>query len=438
VTRLWGFFRQLVRRRPVLSLAAVLLTLLLGTGLGLFLWVSSQLRGAERAVRDGRPDDARSLLAGAQRVWPETAATHRLAARIERLLNHYPEAERHLQECRRLEGGSSEATQLEWLLLRAQRGEVDEVVPGLWVCVQQHHPESSAILEALASTYVHSFRLRAALDCLNTWLEREPDNVRALDWRGWVHEKLDHPHPALADYQRALEVDPGRTEVRIHLASLLVDLTDVADALPHLEQLRQSQPKRPEVLVGLGRCRMLQGRHEEARQLLDAALREQPDFVPALLHRGKLEVQCQAPEQAEAWFRRALALDPVDIQARYALANCLAQLPGREAEADAELNKYAQTKADLTRLRELVQNQLEKTLRDPVLAAEAGTIFLRLGQDALALQWLQRALDQDPANEAAHAGLAAYYRKVNQPEKAAMHEASSGAGNERPSPRAFP
>jgi tetratricopeptide (TPR) repeat protein len=429
---LWGLFRQLVRRRPFLSLAALVLTLLLGTGLALFLWGSSQLRAAERAARAGRPDDARALLAGALRVRPETAATHRLAARIERLSSHYPEAEAHLLECRRLEGGASEATQLEWLLLRAQRGEVDEVAPGLAACVRENHPESPAILEALASAYAHAFRLRAALDCLDTWLEREPDNAWALDWRGWVNEKLDHPNAARADYQRALDLDPGRTEVRLHLAGVLVDLTDVAAAVPHLEQLRRAQPKRPEVLVGLARCRMLQGRPEEARELLDAALHEQPDFEPALLHRGKLEVQCQDPENAEGWFRRALALDPADAQARYALANCLSQLPGRQAEADAELSQYSQTRGDLTRLRELVQNQLDRTRRDPTMAAEAGTIFLRLGQDALALQWLQRALDLDPANEAAHAGLAAYYRKANQPEKAALHEAASGAGTGRP------
>ena len=65
------------------------------------------------------------------------------------------------------------------------------------------------------------------------------------------------------------------------------------------------------------------GRREDARrELLDALDREPQNFVTMALL-GDLEVRAGHPRRARAWYRRALALNPVDVGLRR-----LAERPG--------------------------------------------------------------------------------------------------------------
>ena len=57
------------------------------------------------------------------------------------------------------------------------------------------------------------------------------------------------------------------------------------------------------------------GQLEEARQLLDAMLADDPDRAPVLLERGRLALDMKQPAEAEAWLRRAVARAPVEFLA---------------------------------------------------------------------------------------------------------------------------
>ena len=61
----------------------------------------------------------------------------------------YPEATAQLEECRRLQKGATEDTQLEMLLVRAQEGQVDEVIDGLVYAAEHDRVHRQEILEAL-------------------------------------------------------------------------------------------------------------------------------------------------------------------------------------------------------------------------------------------------------------------------------------------------
>ena len=49
-------------------------------------------------------------------------------------------------------------------------------------------------------------RFLPAVGLLNRCLSEYPDDVRALNWRGWVMEQLQHEEAAVKDYERALEL----------------------------------------------------------------------------------------------------------------------------------------------------------------------------------------------------------------------------------------
>ncbi|MFP2930212.1 tetratricopeptide repeat protein, partial [Pyxidicoccus sp. 3LG] len=105
-----------------------------------------------------------------------------------------------------------------------------------------------------------------------------------------------------------------------------------------LKALSTLYPENPWPHVGMGliyvRWKML----AEARPAFAAALKESPGFAPALWGEAQLlQAEGKLPE-AEARLREALSrLD--EPQLRTSLGLLLASLPGREAEARAELTR---------------------------------------------------------------------------------------------------
>jgi tetratricopeptide (TPR) repeat protein len=191
--------------------------------------------------------------------------------------------------------------------------------------------------------------------------------------------------------------------------------------VPHLERLREEQPAKPEVLVALARCRMVQLRKDEARALLDSVLATHPDHFDALLYRGKLEMQSGNYAEAERWLRKALERSPRDPEARYSLYQSLQSQENREGDAGEELARWEQYRRNRDRLTRLLRTELDRKPNDPDLAAEAGDLFLQQGEDQRGLYWLHRALSLNPRHAASHRALIAYYERTNNPAKAAEH-----------------
>jgi tetratricopeptide (TPR) repeat protein len=375
-------------------------------------------------MQAGRLTEAQRSARNCLTLFWRSPSAHLLAARLARLQEDYPDAEAHLNECVRLQGGASDATQLEWVLGRAQSGELDEQAAGLWRCIDNGHPESEQILSTMARTYMRELRFQSALQCLNRWLVLDPDNPRALEWRGWTWDKLDDHEHAVRDYQQAVALDPLRWETRLRLVNLLLDDgTPPDDILPHLEDLRRRQPNHPQVQVALARCFYALGRIEEARQLLDGVVTAHPDDAEALFQRGNLELQTGQPAEAEPWLRRVVESDPVAVQAAYALALCLQRQGHRQQEAENALEHYRQRKADKDRLEVLL---LEAGSSSATVALELGNLLLRFRQERPGLYWLQVALQRDPHDPAPHQALAAYYETNGDREKADQHRRAAG------------
>jgi tetratricopeptide (TPR) repeat protein len=391
--------------------------LLVGVPAAALGWAAWEERSARQALAGDHLDEARRHVERALWVRRGWESTNVLAARVARLRGAYPEAEQYLSRCG--QGNEmSEPVQLEWLLLRCQRGAVDELAPGLLALVDRHHADSAAILEAVAVVYMRQARYHEALHCLDRWLELAPDSVRALDWHGWVSNQLDHRGQAISDYERLLELQPGRSAVRLRLAEILVDSSRHPEAVPHLERLRDEQPTNVAVLVALARCRITEGRTGDARALLDAARAAHPDDFDALLWRGKVELEDSNFAEAERWLRQAVGRSPRDADAHYALAQSLQGQPGRQAEAKDELARWREERKARDRLVRLVRTELDARPRDPDLAAEAGELLLQLGEEQRGLFWLHRALALDPRHAAACRALAAYYERTNDPARA--------------------
>lgn len=344
------------------------------------------------------------------RIWPHDPDVLLLAARSTRRARGYAEADGLLERYQQARG-LDEACTLEQLLLSAAGGN-EQVIDLCWRYVEQGHPDTPLILEALTHGYLRKYRLGEARLCLDRWLQLMPDHPQALCLEGFFY--LDYGHARTAaekSYRRALELDPDLEEARLGLAVALIDDKNFAEAAEHLERLRQCQPDNLSVQVGLAECLDGLGRQEEAVRLVDEVLRQKPDSVPAMSLRGRLAIKDAEFVEAEKWLSEAVRLHPNDHRARYALVQCLNH-NGKEKEAQQQHQQFKQLEKDLTRFNEIVTRALVERPRDPALHCELGQLLIRSGQREEGLRYLQSALRIDPQYAPARQALEEYKQKV--------------------------
>ncbi len=390
-------------------------------------WAEYQYRAAVRELsqaqerdRDNHLKAARDHLAVCLRYRPGSTDALLLAARTARRLSAYDDAELLLKQYQD-KGGVLEEVTLERALVRAQRGDVKPVEAFLTHQVDHEHPERPLILEALSYGYIRSFQMPRAFQCLAQWLFLEPGNTGAWVLRGQVNRLLSRYEESMADYRKALELDPANDEARQNLAELLIYSHRAEEANRLFEDLLTRRPGNAALTLGLARCLVELGGDERAaraRQLLDQLIAEQPDNFQALSERGKIELETGDPKQAEKWLRAAVTAAHFEYEPIYNLYRCLVQL-GRKDEAKALEAEFKRIEDDQKRMREVARQVMSRPT-DAALRTEAGQIMLRNGQEKEGVRWLQSALQEDPAYRPAHEALAAYFEGKDA-ERAAFH-----------------
>jgi Tfp pilus assembly protein PilF len=414
------YLKSLIQTRTKTTIFVLAILVIAITGAGCYGYAFHEWHAAQRALKNYEPANARKHLDVCLFFWPASADVRLFSARAARLSGEFERAESLLRDCLKLQGGATAAVQLEFLLLRCQAGEVDDVAAPLLELVEDHHPESAQILETLARAYMHNLNFGPAYACLSRWIETAPDVARAYHYRGWVTERLDNPKEAMANYERALQLNPDLFAVRLRIVEMFLEDTKPLEALPHLEYLSRQFPDRADVKARLGHCYLVQGKNAEARPLLEAAVKELPDEPPVLLNLAKLDLQDDHPVQAEAWLRQAIKLDAADTEALYVLATAL-QYQGRKQEAAATLELHQKKAALLARANRLLKEEARHPNNSADLPFELGSLFLQLGDERKGVQWLNQAIVRDPTHQPAHKLLAEYYESKGEKDKAAAY-----------------
>src|SRR6266566_10039967 len=168
---------QGIRRHRGWSIVLGLVLAVVGLAASLVLWRTYHYSAAQRALERRDLESAQRHLGACLRAWPRSAAIHLQAARVARRRDALEEARQHLTACQDLEGISS-ASGLEWMLLRAQEGDLDSVEGQLQSLVEQHHPDRVLILEALAKGYQTALRTPDVINALDALLELQPDHFQ--------------------------------------------------------------------------------------------------------------------------------------------------------------------------------------------------------------------------------------------------------------------
>jgi Flp pilus assembly protein TadD len=409
--RLLALPGRLLRRPRLLGglLAGLAALAVAGAVLGRQLWARHHLQAARQALERYHAAEAQHHLDICRRVWPDDPETLLLCARTARAADDLVEADRLLKAYGDLPGQDPEARAFELALLQAAAGNVDLAAEPLRRLLEKGDLRFPAILEALVTGYLRTYRQREVLFYLQTWLGRQPDNPRALFLRGHAFQRVHDYARAADDYARVLSLDPEQSEARGLLAGCLLEQDRYAEAAAVLESLRLQRPNDPGVLVPLALARNGLGQAAEAARLLDEQLARQPQSLPALRSRGKVALDQGQLAQAETWLRRAVAVGPHDHKANFLLHQCLVR-QGRTDEARALKAKLDPLEADLARATEIENRLMPFHPTDKALHYELGVIFLRTGQEEKGVRWLESALRLDPHYADARRRLEQYHR----------------------------
>ena len=259
-----------------------------------------------------------------------------LAARAARQRNDLPQAARLLRQAEK-HGAAMTALNLEGRLLIAQSGNA-RVADEIWTFCERNpdNEEAPAMLQAVAEGFLRNQDLPRARAAANLWLKVKPgdaDQAQGFLWLGQADKLANEGGPALAHFQKAVDLAPDHSLARILLVATLVH-DQPEQARPHLELLRRRRPDDPEVVFQTVRMHRYLGETEEAARLLDQVLQSNSNSVPALLERGRVALDQQRPHDAEPLLRKAFGASPGNRFVNVSMADCLKQL-GRPNEAKA-------------------------------------------------------------------------------------------------------
>jgi tetratricopeptide (TPR) repeat protein len=229
-------------------------------------------------------------------------------------------------------------------------------------------------------------------------------------------------------YARVVEGNHA-VEAQLRTARILsAELSDQEGALRHLSEFGTANPRyRSEMLVAQGQILLQMERREEAIQLLDVAVAENPD--DPTLHTARVQLYVILAQdamsrgelpRAEALLRDALERYPDDSSLRYAQAllyeeqgrlrkavTVLEELVAEQPDDPALLNALGYLLTDRLDRHDEARGYIQRALAmepdNPAIIDSMGWVLFKLGEHEAALDYLERAFRLEPDPEiAAH------------------------------------
>jgi tetratricopeptide (TPR) repeat protein len=132
-----------------------------------------------------------------------------------------------------------------------------------------------------ARAYVELNQENEAIDCINTFLAREPHNHLALACKGDILEKLGRKAEALQCYKKSVEMNSQRVYVWHKIANIKNESGDHEAALEYYNEAVQIVPGFEEAWYKIGQILSNENKNEQAKECFSWVLEINPDNVKA-------------------------------------------------------------------------------------------------------------------------------------------------------------
>jgi tetratricopeptide (TPR) repeat protein len=247
-------------------------------------------------------------------------------------------------------------------------------------------------------TMLHHWR-----DSVSLWryvTQVAPGMAESFNGLGVAFETRFEPDAAIAEFQRAIALNPNYSWAQLNLASGLLRRGETSEALDHFARARALLPGDPKTAYMHGVALIQAGRLTEAEAELRRAVDLKPDHIAAISRLGTLLALTGRVEESIAALERTVAQAPQDAHPHLWLGVVLLRADGRERDAIAHLREAVRLAPHwsdpLNQLAWLLATLPDPALRDPEEA-------VRLARRAVELTGRSNAevLDTQAAAEAA-------------------------------------
>ncbi len=269
-------------------------------------------------------------------------------------------------------------------------------------------------------------RLEQATEVLERARSLSPDDVPALLRLATVRLELGESDAAGSLFERVLARDPESAAALDGLGKIAAGKGDAAKAIDYFERVVELQPSASSVYHALGLAYRRVGDLEQAERNLsrggDAAVLFPDPQLSSVTRLGRsaeiyLVRAAQAfaearYDQAEAFYRQALEIDPADFTARKALGFCLEKLGDVEG-AIGQLQEAMRIGTSGEAERDVLE-------RSELLRILGGLRALQ-GRDEDAIDTFRQALELDPERLDTRSKLGNALARQGRLEEAALH-----------------
>jgi len=352
----------------------------------------------------------------ALKLEPGHMPSHLLAATIAYQLGDLNQSEQQLRIYLGSTPGNTQASKLlaSTLLQLKQPDKAIEVLkPGVTSASQD-----AQYLLLLGSAYLARGDTASGMDYLNKAAAIAPDLAG-------IHSQLAIGQLAQGDVEQGISelksaVDLGQDTVQVEVLLVIVYLNhqDFDQALAAIDTLTKKMPDSPVPLNLKGVALLGKEDHKGARQAFEAALKLQPEFIPAHLNLADLDQMDGDTAAAEARYRKVLSYDEGNMKALISLA-ALYRSNGEVEKTAQVLKKAYEQHPDVNQTGLLLlqhylqQNEIAKALdlagalavahpREPIVLRAVAQVELNAGKDKDALATMGKLVELVPQSPEVH------------------------------------
>lgn len=251
------------------------------------------------------------------------------------------------------------------------------------------------------------------------YLELRPDDTAILlELAGWLQERTGgrkHLSHVATLLDRVLQVEPARADIRRQLVTLKLRTGRHGECLDHLARLLPDSSDDAELLATQGVCQDAIGKHSEAAESFEKALKADPKrIVTSVDYAELLYRHLHRPDEARRVLEGAITANPDNAPARLALARFW-KSAGKLADAESSAKEavrlapndlsvltsaadIAQANHKFALAREYMQVASDVAPKNSRIACSLAWLLLYEGKTAQATARLQELLKDNPSD----------------------------------------